>query len=518
MNNRLLRSALPLLSVGFGLWGCGKVGSATSLGNCQSSNSQTRTTTGSTPSSFHLNAGLGESEDAQLSGFGYIDIESIQSTGEKLGRRCTMLLRPAGSDPSMAVVSTAAHCLFEPDSVEHQNARYTLQVYDRGGYFPVIAESEQLNNIGLFARSFSHFVPLMPKKVRDRWNNKFTEDMLSSCETATSQFNSQESQKGRSIACFAKNEASSFTVRMKPRGKDAARLASILADRKKQEEDILSRLPELERKFVQMRISASQMETKWNHNSKNIAYLFNPTHCSTPKDQLPRAADGSVETQVLCKHKDVIVPIAKKEFGELYRKYQPILESNFASLEELKNLHSELFLCRFETLEEIVSKGITELKNVCEVEQFGRAIWDRWVSGGPEMLSKSINMPNQGFGFSKGQIFSLSTHGYKSSEELKASKVVSAKPKVFGLLSSDVRVSDKSLNTTAFMFSFDPNKSQLFLKKGDSGSTLNLFGLIPMASLTMLDGEPTSGGTAVLPLPPIVDDEEDQKRTIANCK
>ena len=51
--------------------------------------------------------------------------------------------------------------------------------------------------------------------------------------------------------------------------------------------------------------------------------------------------------------------------------------------------------------------------------------------------------------------------------------------------------------------------AQLRLRPGDSGSMI-LAGGLPIAVLATVDGEKTSGGAAVLPLPEINSDEEDE--------
>lgn len=59
-----------------------------------------------------------------------------------------------------------------------------------------------------------------------------------------------------------------------------------------------------------------------------------------------------------------------------------------------------------------------------------------------------------------------------------------------------------------FLFDFMPESSGINFKKGDSGSLLNIYGGYPVAALSTVDGEPTSGGSGLTPLPEPQDDDE----------
>ncbi len=60
-----------------------------------------------------------------------------------------------------------------------------------------------------------------------------------------------------------------------------------------------------------------------------------------------------------------------------------------------------------------------------------------------------------------------------------------------------------------YLFSFSPQVNPFQFTKGDSGSLLNIFGGYPIAALSTVDGEPTSGGSGLTPLPEPRDDESD---------
>ena len=60
-----------------------------------------------------------------------------------------------------------------------------------------------------------------------------------------------------------------------------------------------------------------------------------------------------------------------------------------------------------------------------------------------------------------------------------------------------------------YLFSFSHQVNPFQFTKGDSGSLLNIFGGYPIAALSTVDGEPTSGGSGLTPLPEPRDDESD---------
>jgi hypothetical protein len=79
--------------------------------------------------------------------------------------------------------------------------------------------------------------------------------------------------------------------------------------------------------------------------------------------------------------------------------------------------------------------------------------------------------------------------------------------KILSLTPDVGKMSPEDLNATVILTNFDNQNSHLRLSKTDSGSMLSVFGSVPIATLSTLDGEPTSGGTSVLPLPDYSEDD-----------
>jgi hypothetical protein len=76
--------------------------------------------------------------------------------------------------------------------------------------------------------------------------------------------------------------------------------------------------------------------------------------------------------------------------------------------------------------------------------------------------------------------------------------------------------SGKSLNHDVFLVNYDAGAQGINPVKGASGSILSIFGSIPAALLSTVDGEATSGGAGVTPLPEISDDDV-QPTSNAGC-
>ena len=65
------------------------------------------------------------------------------------------------------------------------------------------------------------------------------------------------------------------------------------------------------------------------------------------------------------------------------------------------------------------------------------------------------------------------------------------------------------------LFTFSPAAESMFLMKKDSGSILSVLGIVPVAALSTIDGEPTSGGASITPLPEV--DNEEIAGTTSTC-
>ena len=67
---------------------------------------------------------------------------------------------------------------------------------------------------------------------------------------------------------------------------------------------------------------------------------------------------------------------------------------------------------------------------------------------------------------------------------------------------------NENLDHNVFLINYDASAQGINPVKGASGSILSILGLTPAALLSTVDGEATSGGAAVTPLPEVGDDDE----------
>lgn len=83
-------------------------------------------------------------------------------------------------------------------------------------------------------------------------------------------------------------------------------------------------------------------------------------------------------------------------------------------------------------------------------------------------------------------------------------------------------LSPESLNPEVMMLNFENLKNGVGLLKTDSGSILSIFGFLPVGTLTTVDGEATSGGASITPLPAVppedVSSDDSKKREQVVCK
>lgn len=446
------------------------------------------------------------SDTTMTAGLGYLDIHTLDKAGQAVSRRCTVSLWPSDTGNFEVDVFTSGHCFFEPDSEEYKNSNFVLQVAHNGGYFPVDAQMPIQEVFGAFSRSLIQFSSALPKKLRDRLNEAIGSEMLSSCQTGTQAFADELGDMRKTIACFGKNESRSVHLVLSPRKEHADLLSKVFEASRANIKRAFSLIPEREQKIIQLRLESKKYKNTLELNLKQLAYLVNEKHCSLDDVKLDEFTER--QTQDLCSFRSQIRAALPNLLKEFYAPIAPIADAKSQTLDELKALNKELFSCRFSSLEDLNIDTVKSMSTVCETELLSRLIWDQWVASGPDSLVGKLVLDKDkisGAGFS---IFSLKTNSLDSAESVESERVEKSRPVVFDISGGNVVLSGAALNKQAIMFNYDQDKSKLFLMKKDSGSTLNFLNIFPLATLTTLDGQPTSGGASVLPLPPVQDEPE----------
>lgn len=480
------------------LSGCGAVRApiplASTCPNESSSASQLRLT--STPNA------------TMTAGLGYLDIHSTDKAGNAVSRRCTASLWPSDSGITEVDVYTSGHCFFEPDSEEYKNSKFVLQVAYNGGYFPVEAKMPIQEVFGSFSRSLMQFKKALPSKLKKRLNEAIGSEMLAECQKGTQTFAEELGDKRKTIACFDKNESRSVHFVLTPRAEHKEWLELVFEASRTNIKNAFSLIPEREQKIIQLRLDSKKYKNTLEHNLKEFAYLINEKHCTTDKAAMTAAAFTEPQTQALCEFRSQIRAALPGILKDSYAIIEPIADVKNQTIDELMSLNNEVFSCRFTSLEDLNVDVVTSMKTACEVEKLSRLIWDQWVASGPDNMVAQLSLDKAKVSNAGFSVFSLKTNSLDSADSVDFERVEKSRPVVSEISESKGHISGEGLNKQAIMFNFDPENNKLFLMKKDSGSALNLLNIFPLATLTTLDGNPTSGGASVLPLPPVQDDPE----------
>jgi hypothetical protein len=466
------------------LCGCGKQAPVIEGIYCKKSG---ETSSAKNPSALQLTA------QDQVLGVGYIDVRVNNTQGEVKTRRCTMKFKPESDDSSRLQVFTATHCLFPVASDDFKNSSYTLQVYHKGGYFPVAIEFDGLLNLNKLAQKYDPMLNLIPSE-NSRWSFAATENSVEPCKAQTALFAQELGQKKKNIACFSKNELRLLIGKVVVQPKFGKLWKTIFEANLAHSKEIFAGLNEREKAVLRLREKTGQFTGKVPAHLRRIGYWLNPKHCSLPNEQQPKDEDGDIEPKNLCNFRDEILTSLSQSFPNEYRAVSTIADAPVTTPAELAQLHQSVIACSFTTIGEI-ELNMTEAKSVCDIEKLSRLIWDSWVKNGvPETIPGSSAKGL--FGVGPESYFSLS-YNDKSDQNGKSWGAVATINPSLGELSS------AKFNSQTMMLNFENGKEGLKLIKSDSGSLLTVFGILPVATLSTLDGEPTSGGSSITPLPEV---------------
>lgn len=459
----------------------------------------------STPQIQNLTAGSQSAE--QLSGVGYIDIETTSSSGQKMSRRCSMKVQPETDNNSRVHVFTAVHCLFAVKSEEFKNSKYTLQVFHNGGYFPMSVNFDGILQLNRLAQSFESYLALLPAE-QYRWNFTMSENSINFCVNKTKEYELHLGGSKKNIACFGKNELRVLSGTITPKPQHSKIVEKIFNSQRSHFAMVDSQLTAQERYMLKLRTKNALLQNVIPFYLEQIGFWLSEKNCTTAPAQLPVGPNGLAETQALCPFRDQIINDLRSRFPEEFKVISPILEKPVADLDELKALHSSIFSCNIRS-EADLDRYVGEIKTACDHENLSRYFWRRWVSGGTSPTSV-INNPLWGlFGLNNESYFGLSYNQ-------KVETSLAPKAAVAALTSSIGSLSPASFNPEVIMLNFENGKSEINLVKTDSGSILSVFGFLPVGTLSTLDGEATSGGASVTPLPEVP--PEDDSNVVVSCK
>jgi len=449
-------------------------------------------------------------------GGGYLDIKTWDANGKAKERRCSMMVTQSDPDPRQIKVWTAIHCLYDAASDEFLNSSYTLQIHYKGGYFPASVRFDRFENLHRFAKVIQPLLSLLPEKDRNRWRFSTTNDSVEPCQNATTEFKNLLGSNAKQLACFSKNEMRVLSGKISVDVKYSKVLDAVLTSVREYREQHLSRLPEREKKILMLREKTLSILDHSELYIRNYGYWINDKHCTLPEADLPVNARGERESRKLCPHRESLLNMSKTQFPEEYKILRPIAEANISTPAELKNLHSSVYMCSFENLDQL-NLSADKLPTVCDREQLIRLIWNVYVRDAAVSFKSKLENKTGIFGFAPDNYFSIFTNRQSGSDP-KQNKQQTSSRTLF-LSETLSHLSPKTLNNELLILNYDSTGSELDLTKTDSGSIFSMMGFVPVGTLSTVDGEPTSGGASILPLPTVADEQITSPTSVSslNC-
>ncbi|MEY3901309.1 MAG: hypothetical protein RL189_615 [Pseudomonadota bacterium] len=412
-------------------------------------------------------------------------------------KRCIMNLLPDEGDGSEVKIITAGHCLPELPDAPRGIFRFKLYLAYRNGFIGL--------NVGVpsFERSVAlaylvktHVAPKMPNGRLGYWLPEFGTNV---CKEMTREFKTQSRQEDKT-ACFSRQDLRIITAKVTEENpRSLKRYAELLAILNRTKGAAQKKLPESMKKDYQALWSSSNLYKVRKRNLRTIAYLSNVQFCRSSQGTTNPILNEP-DTRVFC---EMTPEIREQFFTETTTdtEYQGLLAIRNDEMTPLQNLRDMYLGC----IRSPFSGPDDEAS--CEQELATKAAFDKWVQKGEVQFSALADAEKRGLSFA--DYFQVVTE--KNSD---TSKVRS---EILPIAGNVLRTSLSNTESRGvFLFDYDPLKMTFSFKKGDSGSLLNIFWGYPVAVLSTVDGEPTSGGASVTSLPE--PDEEKAERVESQSK
>ena len=522
--------------------GCGAAtsGNGTQSRTCSKNPAVTTNKTG-TGSTSSLTLGLTSSSSAQPAiGTGFIDISTKDKDNKPLSRRCTMSIRPIDANDTVVRIWTAGHCSYNPQTAEFRNSKFTLQVYLDGGYFSVPAVLNDGETMANFSKVFDQYLnnPLVSVAVPSEYLEQLKSQINNALPNSTSQvcldeevkFRSQLGSKAKNVACFNRNEMRGLKSTITVDAKTGPLLKKVLATLRDQENQVMGKFDFAFKKIINSYIIAHSSEQRRLADLRSISYLINKKFCSTPPAERPKDENGREESGYACMMRDTDGLLLKtlklpSIVDELQKNLPP---ADFAIAKdifddestELTALRKATRGCSDVSVNNLSIDQDLEKLTPCDMGNISNSFWRKFVDVGPQ-IDSSILSPAI-FGLNLSSYFGFFTNSIPTSGSAASSP---SRAKLFSLNTSSVlnfeysgRLATKEeKKNNVFLINYDASKQQINPVKGASGSILSVFGLVPVGLLSTVDGQPTSGGAGVTPLPQVGDEEDSVVRSNAGC-
>ena len=495
------------------LLGCSTKSGSSAATLCSQSVAKKTTNLSSTDSPLELTTSASAFNNASV-GIGFLDIDTT-SEGVVKSIRCTINIHPSLDDESKFILWTAGHCAFDPRKPEFQTAKYTLRLYQDGGYFNVPIELQYQQSLGKFIQDFENMLKLapgVPTSVVSEYTsgNWFPEDVTTSCQQSTTEFNSELGPAAKDILCFTEAELRGLTVSATAATAPEiqVRVDSILNTVASRNKAIFEKLPAQSKYLLDFYYKAHIDKIRLANWVRRLGYYLNVNFCAADMATRPQPTTIPRTFNTFCAplYRGLILEKLKASLPQrLWDIFNTVVTDDKTSLEVLYEKYAMPQEFDISTL----SRPIEDVPED-GVAQIAKNIFAQWSEFGFQQLN-SLNLRNESlFGFNEETLFTFTNNKPRI-----ATNPLTMKPRTVSLYNPNYQ-NDIKTKVRKLLVNFDSTQEKLELIKGDSGTMLSLLGGLPFGLLSTVNGEPTSGGASITPLPEV--GSEDASKTSSNGK
>lgn len=442
-------------------------------------------------------------------GTGFIDIKTSDAQNKTLSRRCTVSLRPAGTSEDSAWIWTAGHCFYDPQSAEFRNSKFTLNIFLNGGYFSLPLNIDGFQEFSVVSEYFDKLLnnPLMPvpENFKQILGNALPRATTQICTDESETYRKELGSKAKNIACFSRNELRGVKVRFQTDAANAGMLKTVLVDLRKREDSVRAKLSAEQIRMFDAYASAHSWNQRRISDLRSLSYLLNSQFCAASADDRPPPDDPAApaDSGVACLLRPVILAELKKLLSTSdFSVVSEVVDDNRTPLADLRK--KTMGCGRTVEGDDVPPDADLTKMTPCDMHDLSLQAWRKYVDKGPKIDSAIAT--DAVFGLNRDSYFGFYTNSIAAAIAGGKSKAM-----LFPLNSKTVldfeyttRLDDRSKkNNDTFLMNYDAEKHQINPVKGASGSILSVFGVLPMGLLSTVDGEATSGGATLTPLPQV---------------
>jgi len=504
--------------------GSASVGRPLAVGNCKKSPTVTTSQGGSGQTTSLNLASSGDVTSGDVAiGTGYIDISTKDANGKAVGRRCTMSIRPldaTSTSNTIVRIWTAGHCAYDPQTPEFKNAKYSLQIYYKGGYFNVPAKIEGFAEFAKFAQAVENFLGVLPSNYQEQIFSAFPQSNTKPCLADESALRAKIGSRAKNIACFTRGEMRGLKTELTLDATTTPYVADIMSSLRARENAVMTKFDATFKKLVQVYLASHHSEVRRKADLRSFALSLNQKYCDAASAAVA-AGNGNValaggtlavDASKTCAIRGVGIPALQAAMpAEDFALIQSIADDTTSTLDSLV---SKSRGCNNMSASAVTVSTNIDALTPCDFGNIQDEFWRKWVDPGNSVISSSSYSNTSVFGLYPDSYFSFSTNSFPSPEA--RSQNSGGKAKLYALNSGTVLDFGLKLSSfSTFLINYDSAKHQINPVQGDSGSILSIFGVIPAGLLSTVDGKATSGGASVTPLPQVGSEEEETSKSIS---